>query len=133
MPARVTAKVRITVRAQHVLRLLEAAVVFLRVCCTNSLTLMYICPDNKRCHAGTNLLYRWRPGAALKCPVEAIQLPRRCCADSQTFVSTLSLIRRYKMLMHRYSDNADQLSRGCCASSPAMLLKCQTLLSKCLE
>jgi hypothetical protein len=46
IPARVTARVHITVRAHDVLQLLEAALVFLCVCYTNLLTLMHICPDN---------------------------------------------------------------------------------------
>jgi hypothetical protein len=103
MPARVTARVHITVSAHDALHLLERAVFFLRVCYTNPLTLMHICPDNavqlshlccedaKRvavlekisCIDGDQaLLY--------KCPVEVTQVPRRCFTDSEKFVSNCS-------------------------------------------
>jgi hypothetical protein len=46
MPARITARVHITVSAHDVVQFLDAALVFLRVCSTIPLTLMYIFPDN---------------------------------------------------------------------------------------
>jgi hypothetical protein len=46
MLARITARGHITVSAHDVVQFLDAAVVFLRVCCTIPLTLMHICPDN---------------------------------------------------------------------------------------
>jgi hypothetical protein len=100
MPARVTARVHITVSAHDALQLLEAAVDFLRVCYTNPLTLIHICPDNavqlshlccedaKRV-AVLEEISSVDENQALhyKCPVETTQVPRRCFADSEKFVS----------------------------------------------
>jgi hypothetical protein len=117
MPALVTARVRITVKAHDVLQLLDATVVFHRVCCTNPLTLMHVCPDNavqmpkdvavleKICSIDGDqaLLY--------KCPVETRQVPRRCCIDSETFVSF-------------WPDAKCGGVRRLCTDTPAMLINC---------
>jgi hypothetical protein len=61
-------------------------------------------------------------------------VPGRCYTDDVTVVSICpDANAQCHLLMHRYSGNAEQLSRSCFAPAPAMLLKCQTLLSKCLD